>query len=130
MRCASTSADVPKFETAGTGSLRTNHVAFLERLGVANQTVSRRHVHILYEPDGRGFCVLDDGSEHGTGIIRHGRTLAVPRGARGVRLESGDEIVLGEARVRVRFGETRNILWSFALSLFRSTEQEVLCCSP
>jgi hypothetical protein len=47
--------------------------------------------------------VYDDGSEHGTGIVRHGRTLAVPRGARGVRLESGDEIVLGEARLRVRF---------------------------
>ncbi len=28
----------------------------------------------------------------------------VPRGARGVRLESADEIVLGDARVRVRFG--------------------------
>ena len=84
--------------------VRTNHVAFLERSGDANQTVSRRHAHISYEPDGRGFRVLDDGSEHGTGIVRHGRTLAVPRGARGVRLESGDEIVLGEARLRVRFG--------------------------
>jgi hypothetical protein len=84
--------------------VRTNHVAFLERSGEANQTVSRRHAHISYEPDGRGFRVLDDGSEHGTGIVRHGRTVAVPRGARGVRLESGDEIVLGEARVRVRFG--------------------------
>jgi hypothetical protein len=46
----------------------------------------------------------DDGSEHGTGIVREGRTVPVPRGARGVRLFSGDEIVLGEARVRVRFG--------------------------
>ena len=34
-----------------------------------------------------------------------GGRLAVPRGARGVRLESGDEIVLGEARVRVKFGQ-------------------------
>ena len=84
--------------------VRTNHVAFLERSGDANQSVSRRHAHISYEPDGRGFRVLDDGSEHGTGIVRHGRTLTVPRGARGVRLVSGDEIVLGEARVRVRFG--------------------------
>ena len=84
--------------------VRTNHVAFLERSGDANQTVSRRHAHISYEPDGGAFRVLDDGSEHGTGIVRHGRTVAVPRGARGVRLESGDEIVLGEARVRVRIG--------------------------
>ena len=83
--------------------VRTNHVAFLERSCDANQTVSRRHAHISFEADGRGFRVRDDGSEHGTGVVRHGRTLGVPRGARGVRLESGDEIVLGEARVRVRF---------------------------
>ena len=83
--------------------IRTNHVAFLERSGDVNQSVSRRHAHLSYEPAARSFRLHDDGSEHGTGIVRHGRTLAVPRGARGVRLESGDEIVLGEARVRVRF---------------------------
>jgi pSer/pThr/pTyr-binding forkhead associated (FHA) protein len=83
--------------------IRTNQVAFLERTGDVNQSVSRRHAHISYEPATRCFRLHDDGSEHGTGVVRHGRTLAVPRGARGVRLESGDEIVLGEARVRVRF---------------------------
>jgi FHA domain len=83
--------------------IRTNHVAFLERAGDVNQSVSRRHAHISFEPLSRSFRVHDDGSEHGTGIVRNGRTLAVPRGARGVRLESGDEIVLGDARVRVRF---------------------------
>ena len=85
--------------------IRTNHVAFLERAGDVNQSVSRRHAHISYEPAARCFRLHDDGSEHGTGVVRHGRTLAVPRGARGVRLESGDEIVLGEARLRVRFAE-------------------------
>ena len=84
--------------------IRTNDVAFVERSGDVNQTVSRRHAHISYEPVASCFRLHDDGSEHGTGIIRHGRTLAVPRGARGVRLESGDEIVLGDARVRVRIG--------------------------
>jgi len=83
--------------------IRTNHVAFLERSGDVNQSVSRRHAHISYEPVARCFRLHDDGSEHGTGVVRRGRTLAVPRGARGVRLESGDEIVLGDARVRVRF---------------------------
>jgi len=83
--------------------IRTNHVAFLERAGEVNQSVSRRHAHISYEALARCFRVHDDGSEHGTGIVRDGRTLAVPRGTRGVRLESGDEIVLGDARVRVRF---------------------------
>jgi pSer/pThr/pTyr-binding forkhead associated (FHA) protein len=83
--------------------IRTNHVAFLEASSDVNQTVSRRHAHISYEPVTRCFRLHDDGSQHGTGVVRHGRTLAVPRGARGVRLESGDEIVLGDARVRVRF---------------------------
>ena len=85
--------------------IRTNHIAFLEGSTGANQTVSRRHAHISFEPDTRCFRVHDDGSEHGTGVVRHGRTLAVPRGVRGVRLESGDEIVLGDARVRVKFGQ-------------------------
>jgi pSer/pThr/pTyr-binding forkhead associated (FHA) protein len=78
-------------------------VAFREGAGDVNQSVSRRHAHISYDPDGRSFRLHDDGSEHGTGVVRLGRTVAVPRGTRGVRLESGDEIVLGEARVRVRF---------------------------
>jgi hypothetical protein len=82
--------------------IRTNNVAFLERSGDVNQSVSRRHAHISYEPDSR-FRLHDDGSEHGTSIVRRGHGVPVPRGARGVRLESADEIVLGEARLRVRF---------------------------
>jgi hypothetical protein len=45
----------------------------------------------------------DDDSEHGTQIVRDGRTIPVLRGARGVRLQPDDEVVLGEARVRIRF---------------------------
>jgi hypothetical protein len=86
--------------------IRTNHVAFVEASGDINQSVSRRHAHISHEPRSREFRLHDDGSEHGTGIVRTGRTLAVPRGSRGVRLHSGDEIVLGEARLRVKFEST------------------------
>ena len=83
--------------------IRTNHVAFLERSGDVNQTVSRRHAHLSYEASSRQFRLHDDGSEHGTSIVRHGRTVAVPRGSRGIRIDSGDEIVLGDARLKVRF---------------------------
>ena len=83
--------------------IRTNHIAFLERSGEINQSVSRRHAHITFDPQSGSFRLHDDGSEHGTGIVRHGRSLSVPRGSRGVRLESADEIVLGDARLRVRF---------------------------
>jgi hypothetical protein len=82
--------------------IRTNNVAFVERGGDANQTVSRRHAHLSYEESSNHIRLHDDGSEHGTSIIRHGRTVPVPRGARGVRIDSGDEIVLGAARLRVK----------------------------
>jgi len=82
--------------------VRTNQVAFTEGSGEVNQSVSRQHAHIAYEPRTGQFRLHDDGSGHGTGIVRDGRTVDVPRGSRGVRLRSGDEIVLGEARLRVR----------------------------
>lgn len=88
--------------------VRTNHVAFVEGSGDVNQTVSRQHAHIDYEPRTARFRVHDDGSGHGTGIVRDGRTIPVPRGSRGVRLQSGDELVLGEARLRVRFPTTKS----------------------
>jgi pSer/pThr/pTyr-binding forkhead associated (FHA) protein len=82
--------------------IRTNHVVFTEGAGDVNQTVSRQHAHIAYEPTTGQFRLHDDGSEHGTEIVRGGRTIAVLRGTRGVRLQSDDEVVLGEARVRIR----------------------------
>jgi hypothetical protein len=83
--------------------IRTNHVAFIERSVEVNQSVSRRHAHIAYEPTSGGYRLLDDGSVHGTSVVRNGSTVAVPRGSLGVRLRTGDELVLGEARLRIRF---------------------------
>jgi hypothetical protein len=82
--------------------VRTNHVAFVDLAGASNHSVSRRHAHIEYVEAARHYRLRDDRSAHGTSIVRHGRTVAVPAGSRGIRLESGDEIVLGEARARVR----------------------------
>lgn len=84
--------------------IRTNHVAFSETGSEPNSTVSRRHAHIQHVPARGEYRICDDGSAHGTGIIRHGRTINVPTGVRGIRLRSGDEVVLGDARVRVKFG--------------------------
>ena len=83
--------------------IRTNHVVFTEGAGGVNQTVSRTHAHIACEPLTGRFRLHDDGSEHGTGIVRGGKTIPVPRGTRGVRLQQDDQVVLGEARVRIRF---------------------------
>jgi hypothetical protein len=85
--------------------LRTNDLVFAEGAGDVNDTVSRRHARIEHDEASGTFRVYDDGSAQGTSVVRQGRGIAVPRGTRGVRLQSGDEIVLGRARVRV---EIRN----------------------
>jgi hypothetical protein len=81
--------------------LRTNHVPFTDGGGAVNETVSRSHAHIDCRTAGE-FRLFDDRSAHGTSIVRNGKTISVPAGSRGVRLLTGDEIVLGEARLRVR----------------------------
>ena len=84
--------------------IRRNHIAFAEDEGDVNRTVSRRHAHIAYLPDTREYRVRDDGSARGTAVIRGGQTIRVPQGSRGIRLESGDELALGDARLKVRIG--------------------------
>jgi len=81
--------------------LRTNHVAFTDAAGAINETVSRAHAHIDCHRNGE-LRLFDDRSAHGTSIVRNGKTIGVPAGSRGVRLEPGDEVVLGEARLRVK----------------------------
>lgn len=85
--------------------IRTNHVAFLEDQEPVNQSVSRCHAHIAYDPSTSGYRIHDDGSAHGTAVFRNGRSIDVSRGSRGVRLLTGDEVVLGEARIKVRISE-------------------------
>jgi len=81
--------------------IRTNQVAFADDDAAENRSVSRRHAHIeLVEGEG-GYRIWDDRSAHGTSIVRGGRTIKVPAGARGTRLAPGDEIALGQARLRV-----------------------------
>ncbi len=81
--------------------VRTNDVAFVEGAGEINQSVSRRHAHIDCDSSASTFRLHDDGGTGGTAVIRDGRTVDVPRG-RGLRLRSGDVIVLGRARLRVK----------------------------
>jgi hypothetical protein len=85
--------------------IRTNNVAFLDEEEDQNPSVSRRHAHIDFNEAQGCYRVWDDRSAHGTSVIRNGRTIRVPAGARGMRLEPGDEIVLGAARLKVSFGD-------------------------
>ena len=81
--------------------IRRNDVAFAESAGQPNLSVSRQHAHIECTASGGDYRLCDDRSLHGTSVLRDGRTIPVPPGARGVRLQSGDEITLGEARLKV-----------------------------
>ncbi len=75
--------------------VRRNDVAIDE------QTVSRAHAHIEWDAAGGDFRLFDDGSSYGTSVLHQGRLVEVPKaGARGQRLESGDEIYFGQSRVR------------------------------
>jgi hypothetical protein len=84
-----------------TGLIRTNHVAFSEAGDEGSRTISRQHAHLLYHPQTHQFRLFDDGSVHGTRIVRNGKTLPVPRGSRGIRVQSCDEICLGDACLRI-----------------------------
>jgi hypothetical protein len=79
--------------------IRTNDVAFSD--AAVNDRVSRRHAHIAFEEEKREYRLHDDRSAYGSSILRNGKAIAVPAGSRGVRLQPGDEILLGDARVSV-----------------------------
>lgn len=78
---------------------RHNELSFPESSHPANASVSRSHAHILF--DSGQWRIFDDGSSLGTTLFRDGRRIDVPAHAsRGVALRPGDEIYLGQARLR------------------------------
>jgi hypothetical protein len=82
------------------GLRRRNDVAFDDD----ENTVSREHAHIEFE--GGRFRLFHDAGERGTKLFRDGRAVMVPpSGGRGTQLKSGDEIHLGEARLRFEISE-------------------------
>jgi len=87
------------------GPSRRNDLAFTEE----NATVSREHAHILYSKKTGEYRLFNDRwyshgkkgeGDCGLWIIRDGLSADVHRNARGVKLETGDEIQLGQAIVR------------------------------
>lgn len=87
------------------GPSRRNDLAFTEE----NRTVSREHAHILHSKKTGEYRLYNDrwyqhgkkgAGDCGLWIIRDGLSQEVPRSARGVRLQPGDEIQLGQAVVR------------------------------
>ena len=76
-----------------TGLERQNLLAF----DAAETTVSRKHARLEYDPRAGKFRLFNDPEP--TSVSRDGRGIPCD-GTRGVQLRSGDEIILGKARVR------------------------------
>lgn len=87
------------------GPSRRNDLAFADE----NRTVSREHAHILHSKKTGEYRLYNDrwhprgkkdAGDCGLWIIRDGLSQEVHRNARGVKLQPGDEIQLGQALVR------------------------------
>lgn len=82
-------------------TIRRNEMSFPEEAHEANASVSRSHAHISFDDASAQWRIFDDGSSLGTLLFREGRRIDVPAHAgRGIALRPGDEIYLGQARLR------------------------------
>jgi hypothetical protein len=83
-------------------AVRRNDLFFPEGAEAINASVSRTHAHIRFDGRSGEWRIYDDGSKLGTSIFRAGRRIEVPAHApRGAMLLPGDEIYLGQARIRL-----------------------------
>lgn len=84
------------------GSVRCNHVAFLETRDGVNETVARAHARLRFDERSGHYVLYNESRSNPTAIIRAGRTIRVaPLDPRGVRVQSGDQLQLGRAVLRV-----------------------------
>ncbi|HEY6389825.1 MAG TPA: FHA domain-containing protein [Bryobacteraceae bacterium] len=84
------------------GLERRNDLAFAD----TETTVSRKHAWLRYDPaEGKFRAYNDPACSLGTQVFRDGRII-VCDSTRGVQLRSGDELHLGEARIRFEMDTT------------------------
>jgi hypothetical protein len=87
------------------GLIRINHIAFLEVRDGINETVARAHARLQFDAASGHYHLFNESSSNPTSIVRNGRTIRVEaRDPRGVRLQSGDQVQLGRAVLRVSIG--------------------------
>lgn len=87
------------------GQVRINHVAFLEERDGINETVGRAHARLQFDRESGAYHLFHEGSSNPTSILRAGKVIRVaPRDPRGVRVQSGDQLQLGRAVLRITIG--------------------------
>jgi len=88
--------------TDALGRVRRNRVAFLDVVDGVTETVGRAHARLRFDQASGDYRLFDEGSSNGTAIVRSGETIPVPaRDPRGVRVQSGDEVLVGRAVIRI-----------------------------
>ncbi|MEO5897180.1 MAG: hypothetical protein ABIS06_15935 [Vicinamibacterales bacterium] len=89
------------------GQVRVNHVAFLDVRDGVNETVGRAHARLQIDHATGQYHLFNECSSNPTSIVRAGRTIRVaPRDPRGVRVQSGDQLQLGRAILRLTTGNS------------------------
>jgi hypothetical protein len=84
------------------GRVRRNDVAFLDTRDGVTETVGRAHARLQFDEDARAYHLFNEASSNPTFVLRGGRSLRVPpRDPRGLRVQSGDEVQLGRAVIRL-----------------------------
>lgn len=84
------------------GNIRRNQVAFVDSRDGISETVARAHARIQLDPETGSYHLFNEASSNPTFILRGGRSIRVPpREPRGLRVQSGDEVQLGRAVLRL-----------------------------
>ena len=92
------------------GRVRRNDVAFLDNRDGVSETVARAHARVEFDPALGAYVLFNESSSNPTFVLRGGRSLRVaPRDPRGVRIQSGDELQIGRAVLRVSVRESDGI---------------------
>jgi hypothetical protein len=87
------------------GRVRRNQVVFLDVRDGVTETVARAHARLELDPAFGAYLRFNESSTNPTFLLRGGRSLRVtPRDRRGVRVESGDEVQLGRAVIKLAIG--------------------------
>jgi FHA domain len=89
------------------GRVRRNRIAFLDTRDGITETVGRAHARLQRDPGTGAYHLFNEASSNPTFILRDGRSIPVPpRDPRGLRVQSGDEVQLGRAVIRLTIDES------------------------
>lgn len=87
------------------GRVRRNHVAFVEEPDGVSETVGRAHARLQFEAG--VYRLFNESRSNPTYVLRDGRShQVVAHDPQGLRLQSGDEVHLGRAVIRVAIART------------------------